>query len=422
MHVCLVLREFPLLSESFVLNHITGLIDRGIRVTILAHRCTETLFHSEVNEYQLPALTRYSGMPLRGISRIGRSIPLLITHLRRSDVVKIVKILDMSKYGASARNLELLYWHDLFRGYGSDVDIFHCHFGNNGNAALFMKEILSLNSKIVCTFHGSDISKYLKHNGTRIYRNLLARGDLILPISRFWQRKLFDLSRPDTPGAPIEVHHMGVCCADFDYVERNFDRNTPLHLISICRLVEKKGIEFGIRGLFHHVQAHPASRLVYSIIGDGPLRQHLEALVDRLGLGDRVRLVGSRTKDEVIRILNEAHVFVLPSVTAADGDMEGIPVSIMEAMAVGLPVLTTTHSGIPELVEDDRTGWLVPERDPLAIADRLCRIEREPERLGAMGRRGRHVIEADFNIEKLNDRLVERYHSLLGTKPPVPAL
>jgi colanic acid/amylovoran biosynthesis glycosyltransferase len=123
---------------------------------------------------------------------------------------------------------------------------------------------------------------------------------------------------------------------------------------------------------------------------------------------------GSKRHEEVIQVLTQTHILIAPSVTAADGDEEGIPNTLKEAMAMGLPVISTVHAGIPELVEDGVSGFLVPERDVEALADRLERLVDHSETWAAMGRAGRRQIEAEFDIERLNDELLVLYQDMLG--------
>jgi colanic acid/amylovoran biosynthesis glycosyltransferase len=120
-------------------------------------------------------------------------------------------------------------------------------------------------------------------------------------------------------------------------------------------------------------------------------------------------LLGWKTQQEVAEILGQAHVLLAPSVTAPSGDQEGTPVALMEAMAMGMPVIATRHSGIPEMVRDGENGFLVPERDPEALAERIAHLARHPEQWEALGRAGRAVVEREFDVNPLNDRLVEIY-------------
>jgi len=126
-------------------------------------------------------------------------------------------------------------------------------------------------------------------------------------------------------------------------------------------------------------------------------------------------MVGSKSHDEVVQVLAQSHILIAPSVTAADGDEEGIPNTLKEAMAMGLPVISTLHAGIPELVEDGVSGFLVPEHNVEALADRLMRLVDHPETWAAMGRAGRRQIEAEFDTDRLNDELLVLYKGMLET-------
>ncbi|HXV28914.1 MAG TPA: glycosyltransferase, partial [Sinorhizobium sp.] len=141
--------------------------------------------------------------------------------------------------------------------------------------------------------------------------------------------------------------------------------------------------------------------------GDGPLRKKLEALAHALGIAEWVSFLGSLPHEDVKQWLRRSHAFILPSVTASNGDVEGIPVALMEAMAAGLAVVSTEHSGIPELIEDRKTGFLAPERDVETLASRLRFIVENPERCELISREARRKVEADFNMERLDDELAE---------------
>ena len=182
-----------------------------------------------------------------------------------------------------------------------------------------------------------------------------------------------------------------------------------VRLATVGRLVEKKGVEQAIRAVSLLRRERPELAFTYRVAGDGPLRGHLEALIGSLGLQDCVTLLGACTGREVAALLEDSQLYLQPSVTAANGDMEGIPVSLMEAMAMGLPVLSTRHSGIPELVADGEAGFLVPERDIPALAARLADLAAEPSRWPAMGGAGRLAVEPGFD----NDRLVDSLAGML---------
>ena len=156
--------------------------------------------------------------------------------------------------------------------------------------------------------------------------------------------------------------------------------------------------------------ARKAGRKIhFTIVGDGHLRQQIEGKIADCRIQDAVTLYGWRDHDEIMRLLDESHILIAPSITADDGDQEGIPNVLKEAMATGLPVLSTWHSGIPELVEDGVSGYLVPERDVGALSDRLISLCDHPERWAEMGQHGRKKIEDEFDMTKINKRLEGLY-------------
>jgi colanic acid/amylovoran biosynthesis glycosyltransferase len=200
---------------------------------------------------------------------------------------------------------------------------------------------------------------------------------------------------------------MGISLSKFPlWPRRVAHEDATVRLLTVARLVEKKGVEYAIRAVAA-LRESTDRRVEYRILGDGPLRARLEGLVRELGVGDTVKLVGESDQAGVRTAMRRSDVFVAPSVVAEDGDMEGVPVSIMEAMACGLPVVSTLHSGIPELVRDRITGYLVPERDAAALAQALVRLVDEPRLRRKLGMAGRGVVERGYDLDRLNDRLVE---------------
>jgi len=182
-----------------------------------------------------------------------------------------------------------------------------------------------------------------------------------------------------------------------------------LRVLCVARLVEKKGVPYLCEAVVRLVRRGVPLRL--DVIGDGPLHAALRRFVDEQGMQDAIHILGRRDTAYVQQALRGADVFALPSVTAADGDQEGIPVSLMEAMASGVPCLSTVHSGIPELIEDGRSGWLVPERDVEALADVLARIQAGDFDLAAIAREARLTVETHFDQRRLHDSLAAQLNA-----------
>jgi colanic acid/amylovoran biosynthesis glycosyltransferase len=183
-----------------------------------------------------------------------------------------------------------------------------------------------------------------------------------------------------------------------------------VRILTVARLTEKKGVEYGIRAVANALgKGQP---IEYTIAGDGALKNKLQALIGELEVGDSVRLVGWKSQDKVAALLENSHILLAPSVTTDGGDEEGIPGVIMEAFAHGLPVVSTVHAGIPEIVKDGESGFLVPERDIDTLTEKLLALTEEPSLRSRMGRQGREFVGGHCNIERLNDRLVETYQKL----------
>ena len=211
--------------------------------------------------------------------------------------------------------------------------------------------------------------------------------------------------------AKIHVLHSGIDCTKFKYTEPRRSEGQPTQIVSIGRLVEKKGVQYALEAVAQVIASGRA--IVYDIVGDGQLRGDLERLIERLGVAKHVRLIGWKSQREIIAIMEVSHVLLAPSVTAGDGDEEGIPNVIKEAMAMGLPVVSTMHAGIPELVTDGISGFLVPERSVNDLAERIMYLCDHPEIWPELSHAARRKVEADFDIGGLSIKLVDLYKALL---------
>ena len=171
-------------------------------------------------------------------------------------------------------------------------------------------------------------------------------------------------------------------------------------------------MEFGIRAfakLYHSNQ-----NLRYSIIGDGELCDYLQSLADCMEVSDVVEFLGWKTTNEIVSLMENSNIFLAPCVTASNGDQEGIPMVIMEAMALGLPVISTYHTGIPELVEHEQTGYLVAERDVNALVKSIASLLSSTKTQDNFAKLGRRKVEHEFNSNVLNDQLLSLYENVIN--------
>jgi colanic acid/amylovoran biosynthesis glycosyltransferase len=386
-------------------------MDRGAEIDIFARtELPQPVEHPAVTAYGLRDRTRYVE---------DRSDGHWMPRLRKLGILGGA-FLRAPFNGTSLRQLLRHGQTDMrgalgFTGGPRDYDIIHCHFGPMGQWGLSLRNMGLLQGRIVTTFHGYDMCRPFRQEGSHVYDRLFEEGDLFLPISEYWRTRLI------AHGCPPErtfVHHMGVDCQAFGFRPRAIEADEPVRILSVCRLAEKKGLEYALRAVARVIadRGSPAGApvLQYQIAGSGPLRAELERLRDDLGLSACVHFLGSRPSHEVAELMERAHIFLAPSVTAADGNKEGIPVALMEAMATGLPVISSEHSGIPELVENGVTGLLAEERDVDGLAACIRRLLEDPGLYRNLAEGGRERVEEAFNTDRLNDRLLELFGTALG--------
>lgn len=425
MRIAFVVNHFPALSETFILNQITGLIDRGHEVDIFALGSKQDpTVHPDVEKYGLLERTFYQPLiPASRWQRVIKGARLFLANFRKAplslvrslNVLKYRKFLRVFQFSKQNTPLMLLYAAIPFVQ-KQPYDVIHCHFGLNGLKAVLLRDIGALRGSITTVFHGYDITLYPQQVGEHLYDHLFAKGDLFLPISDRWRSRLVELGCDSTK---ILVHHMGIDTQRFTYRPRQYQNQAPrVQLLTIARLVEKKGVEYSIRAVGKLAQRY--SNLEYIVIGDGPLKADLQQLVQTLQIESMVKLVGWQQQQTVIQFLNRADILVAPSVTSQAGDQEGIPVVLMEAMAMGLPVVSTFHSGIPELVQDGVSGCLVPERSADALADKLAWLIEQPQHWLALSQAAHTTVVEQFDIHRLNDRLVEIFEQVVPSQVPTP--
>jgi colanic acid/amylovoran biosynthesis glycosyltransferase len=292
-----------------------------------------------------------------------------------------------------------------YRGAPRRFDAIHCHFGPAGLVAHDAMRAGILDGTLGVGFYGYDLTREPLRRGRRLYAPLFDARALLLPHSGYLAERLATLG---APAECVALHHLGIDVSRFRAVDRSArtdpaGRVGPLRALAIGRFVEKKGFAHLIDAL-----ARTPDGISLRLVGDGPLRTDLEARCRAHGLGDRVTFAGWRPFDAIADELAQADVLVAPSVTAADGDMEGLPLVIIEAMATGLPVIGSDHSGIPEVVVDGATGIVVPERDAAALAAALERM-RDGAFRKMLGSAARTRVEREFDGTRLAAALCDRY-------------
>ena len=403
--------RFPAPSETFIQAQADGLLARGVKLEIAAIAAGDP---EPLGAFMLKWPDRLSLRIAPVPKTLGARIAVAPLGLFNTEARAA---LDVGRFGDDAASLRLpiaaARWP---KQPPVERRVWLAHYGRWGRFACGLRELGLIKGPIATVFHGKDMSAYLEKRSAGAYKHLFRRGDLFLPISDFWREKLIRL------GAPAErtmVHRMGVDTSRFIELPRTLKPGEPVRFIGVGRMVEKKGFDDALAA-FAAVRAPPPVAASLTLIGDGPLRRSLQAQAAQLSLGDAVTFTGLLPHARVEEMLREAHVFVLASRTSKSGDMEGIPVALMEAMAQGLPVLATRHSGTPELVEHEVSGLLCDEGDRAGLADNMRAFAEAPERWAAMGAAGAAKVRKDFDLKMWNDLLLQRL-TLLHNEGPLRA-
>jgi glycosyltransferase involved in cell wall biosynthesis len=292
-------------------------------------------------------------------------------------------------------------------------DVVHAHFGGDGR--LICASAAALGIPLVITLHGLDVTGQPARpgpRGARHRRNLrtaFRRAALILAVSEHIRQAAIDLGADP---AKVRVHHTGVPVAPLpEPVAKDWD------IVFVGRFVAKKGID----DLLAAVSDLAGARVL--LIGAGPLLEPMRQKAAALGLD--ATFLGAQEPAVVASHLRAAKVFVAPSKTAPDGDSEGLPTTILEAASLGLPVVSTYHSGIPEAVRHGETGLLSAEGDRVALASNIRLLLGDPELRERLGAAGRRHVEADFDLARQTARLEELYEAVAsraaGSAVPPPA-
>lgn len=408
MKIAFIVGAFPKLSETFILNQITGLLDLGHDVDIFAQfNPEEEKVHQDVETYHLMEQVHYFDMPSNRLRRVLKAVYLLAVTFHKAPLA-ILKSFNIFKYGTQALSLRLFYIFLSFIKERDTYDIIHCHFGPNGIIGVQLKE-LGMKGKIVTTFHGYDVNSYPKIAGEDVYSDLFKGGDLFTANTSFTKQQIVRLGGHENK---IVILPVGLRIERFTFSERKIQPRGTINILTVGRLVEKKGHEYAIRAIAKVVAKH--ENILYTIAGDGDLRSELESLALELRIKEYVNFLGVATQNEVIKLYEQSHIFVLPSITASNGDREGQGLVLQEAQATGLPVVSTYHNGIPEGVVDGKSGFLAPEKDVDALAEKIEHLIEHPERWPEMGQFGRKFVEENYDIKKLNRKLVKIYEECLA--------
>lgn len=345
---------------------------------------------------QMRAMSEYLPI-LASLERAHPSLPLTREPLLLSDRGPLLSDIRAKLYRRVG--IAPLFHH---KAKSSRPDLVHAHFASGGRTALPLARALRV--PLVVTLHGADVT--VRGLQPERYKRLGEEASLFVCVSDFIRERALEAG---FPSQKLLVHYIGI---DRELFSPSPTPETSQGVLFVGRLVEKKGCEYLLRAMQLVQQAHPRCDL--TIIGDGPLRPSMEALATELNL--RCQFRGAQSAAIVLESLRRARIVCVPSVTAANGDSEGLPTVVAEALATGVPVVSTKHAGIPEIVIPYLTGILTPERDFGALADALCLLLADNDLWQRLHRAAPQHIEQRFDLKTQTAKLENIYTRIATTK------
>src|SRR5437762_5349942 len=290
----------------------------------------------------------------------------------------------------------------------TDARLLHIYFGQI--AVHLLPLIRTWKNPSIVSFHGADVTVDMNKPAYReSTRQMLDAVKLVLVRSESLRRALIDLG---CDPKKIEVQRTAIPLEEFAFHERSFPKDGEWRLVQAGRLIEKKGLPVTLRAFAVFLRKYPNATL--TIAGEGPLLAKLQKLARELNIERRVSFTGFISQKQLRDIYYRSHIFLHPSQTGHDGNQEGIPNSMLEAMASGLPVFATEHGGIPEAVENGLSGVLVPERDHETLARALLNAAQDPDLLSRTGRAGSEAVKHNFDWAAQAQRLEDIYLRMIA--------
>jgi colanic acid/amylovoran biosynthesis glycosyltransferase len=378
--VAYVLKMFPRFSQTFVVNELLAHEAAGLPLNIFSMRLSDdTRFHESLARVQSPVthILKPSGKSYDFLAELRATHRLMPTVLEVIANNPWIIASDMQQAMILARTV-----HE--RG----IRHLHAHFGT---IATTVSRLAAAMAGITYSFtaHAKDI--FHESVSKRDFRSKMDDAAAVVTVSHYNLEHL----AAEFPSVADRIVHIdnGLDLSHFRYEEPTC--REPL-VLGIGRFVEKKGFTYLIEACSEIFKAMPRARC--EIIGVGVLEDELRSQIDRLGLQGSVRLLGPQPQEEVRRKLRQASVLAAPCVLAADGDRDGLPTVLLEAMAIGTPVVSTDVTGIPEILEDGVTGLAIPQRDSSALAGACQRLLEDAGLRKRLSVNARALIEKRFDI------------------------
>lgn len=277
-----------------------------------------------------------------------------------------------------------------------------------GFLAVLYKKIFRKSFKIICTSHGIDVFSLRGKCFCYLKKWLVKNLDGLTAVSEALKNELVN----NYKAGKVRVIHNAISTEKFRAKNNYKIKNDP-RLIFVGRLVEKKGVEYIIRAMPKIIKSFPACSL--KIVGDGPEKHKLQGLSKAPNGSNNINFLGSISHNKIPELLSASDIFVGPSIVAKNQDTEGFGIVFIEAMASGLPIITTAVGGITDIIKDNKNGLIVKVKNEQAIANAVIKLLGDELLRGRLGQAGRKTVEEKFTWESITNKYYECYFETLET-------
>lgn len=397
--IAFIIDSFPALSESFIHNQIKGMMDKGHTVLIYPKVIREGGGWKVLEKYDIEKNVFLQHF--HGLDSFFKALKVLVASYLRleQDRKAIRQSLNPIVFGWDA--ITLNQFRFILPFLGKHIDLLYCHYGTNGVFAAQLKKS-GIDLPIITMFHGYDIRLGIEKGGGH-YHPLFSSAHYILSISEYNKQQLLSFGCPEEKLVDLKI---GIDTDRFRPNPRS-DESQKLTLLSVGRLKKAKGYTTAIEAIAS-LPAELQRRVEYLIIGAGEDEQEFKELVENYGLTEIIRFVGGIPNSEIHHYYQQADIFIHPSYA------EALPVVIMEAQSMALPVIATDVGSVNELVENERTGMLIQPGDVQALTDSLIMLIKDSELRKRLCKRARQKIIAQHNLHTQNQKLEELFYCTLN--------
>lgn len=403
MKILIIVDQFPKLSESFIINHITGLLDSGYDVRIIARKTKpDRKSHPKVNQYRLLEITHYFELPSNYFVRL---IEGLIFILKSKNRIELLKSISFIRYGPGVLTLQSLFRCNYLPE--ENFDLIHCHYGNIAWNCLNLRR--RYNAPLVTSFHGTEFLRYSRMRRL-LYWHLFHFGDGFIANSEFTKKLMEDAGCPSQ-----KIEKIPVIANNFqdDLTNKKINLKKPM-IITVARLDKTKGVQhciFALKKLHEN-----GYRFKYKIIGDGPYREILKFLAKNLNLNSIIEFTGWLDQKELNKVYKNADILVLPSIKGKDGWIETQGLVIQEAQRCCVLVIGSDIGGIPEGLDYGKVGILFKTGNFDDLAKKIKWVIDNPILSQNLARLGQNYFFRKYSKNTIMNRLNSFYKKFLYNK------